>query len=259
MKTIKRTEIYNAPADMVFKCLDDLGVTGTHMTESSGMMMGSKLHLEYLTKQHTGIGTKYRWTGTMMGMNMDFTVEVTKWIEGVEKVWETIGESRMIIYSWYRMHLLVYPEGNSTKAELSITYEKPKGWFQKIVSFLFADWYCAWCLKNMLTDAKRSLESNNKSKTINMKLLPFKFAIALGIAFSIGFLVCNIIFLIGGHGFSLNIMNQIFHETDFKPLMTNEGFSFGKLLCGMGILFLAGTFIGWITAFIYNLGKGKTV
>jgi hypothetical protein len=90
-----------------------------------------------------------------------------------------------------------------------------------------------------------------------MKLLPFKLGIALGIAFSIGFLVCNIIFLIGGHGFSLSVMNQIFHETDFKPLMTNEGFSFGKLLCGMGILFLAGAFIGWVTAFIYNLGKKR--
>lgn len=255
MKTIKRTEIYNAPAEKVFSYLDDLGVTGMHMTKSSAMMMGSKLHLEYLTSNHSGSGSKYRWTGAMMGMRMDFTVEVTKWVEGVEKVWETIGESRMIIYSWYRMNLLLTKKGNTTVAELSITYEKPKGWFLKILSFLFADWYCNWCLKNMITDTKRSLEINSKSKIKYMKLLPFKFGIALGIAFSIGFLVCNIIFLIGGHGFSLSIMNQIFHETDFKPLMTNEGFSFGKLLCGMGILFLAGAFIGWITAFVYNLGK----
>lgn len=162
MKTIKRTEIYDAPADIVFSYLDDLGVTGMHMTESSAMMMGSKLHIEFLTKYHTGIGSKYRWTGTMMWMNMDFTVEVTKWIEGVEKVWETIGESKMIIYSWYRMHLLVYPKDNTSQAELSITYEKPKGWFPKIVSFLFADWYCAWCLKKMLADGKRKMEKDKE-------------------------------------------------------------------------------------------------
>jgi hypothetical protein len=78
-----------------------------HVTKSSAMMMGSKLHLEYLTANHTGLGSKYSWTVTMMAMKMDFTVEVTKWVEGVEKVWETIGEARLIIYSWYRMDLLV--------------------------------------------------------------------------------------------------------------------------------------------------------
>lgn len=171
MKTIKRTETYNAPADKVFSYLDDLGVTGMHMTKSSGMMIGSKLDLEFLTKQHTGIGSKYQWTGSMMGMKMDFTVEVTKWVEGVEKVWETVGEAKMIIYSWYRMHLLVYPKGNTTQAELSIIYEKPKGWFAKIISFLFADWYCYWCLKNMLHDSKTKIENDRekilKSSVIN--------------------------------------------------------------------------------------------
>jgi predicted ATPase len=160
MRTIKFTETYDAASDKVFKYLDNLGVTGMHMTKSSAMMMGSKLHMEYLTHHHSGPGTKYRWTGTMMGMKMDFTVEVTKWTEGVEKVWETIGESKMIIYSWYRMHLLVYPRGNKTQAELSITYENPKGWFAKIISFLFADWYCNWCLKNMLSDTKTKIEED---------------------------------------------------------------------------------------------------
>lgn len=127
------------------------------MTKSSAMMMGNKLNLEYLTTNHTGLGSKYRWTGKMMGRKMDFTVEVTKWIAGVEKVWETIGEAKMIIYSWYRMNLLVKQENANSEALLSITYEKPKRWLAKIISFLFADWYCNWCLKNMLNDAKKLL------------------------------------------------------------------------------------------------------
>jgi hypothetical protein len=160
MKTITRNIFISAPPDKVFAMIDDLGVTGMHMTKSSAMMMGSKLNLEYLTTNHTGLGSKYRWTGKMMGMKMDFTVEVTKWIKGNEKTWETIGEARMIIYSWYRMHLLVKTIENGSEAELSITYERPKGWFAKIISFLFADWYCNWCLKNMLKDAKRKLSLN---------------------------------------------------------------------------------------------------
>ena len=158
MKTINKKIHIVALPEKVFETLDDLGVTGMHMTRSSAMMMGSKLHLQYLTANQKGLGSRYRWTGKMMGMNMDFTVEVTKWIKGVEKVWETIGEAKMMIYSWYRMCLLVSGDGNRSLAELSITYKKPNGWFPKILSFLFADLYCRWCLKNMLEDTKKVLE-----------------------------------------------------------------------------------------------------
>lgn len=157
MRTIKRTETYNFQPEEVFEKLDDLGVTGMHMTRSSPIMMGSKLYLEYLTPNHTGLGSKYRWTSKMMGMKMDFTVEVTRWIKGVEKVWETIGPAKMIIYSWYRMTLLVSKIHDTTVAELSITYEKPKRWFAKAISFLFGDWYCNWCLGHMLNDTKKLL------------------------------------------------------------------------------------------------------
>jgi predicted ATPase len=160
MKTIKRTANFNAPPEKVFSSLDDLGVSGMHMTASSAMMMGSKLKLEYLSTHHQGLGTRYRWTGSMMGLPIDFTVKVTKWVEGVEKVWETIGDAQMIIYSWYRMHLLVYPRGKTTLAELSVTYEKPEGWFARIISFFFAGWYCNWCLRKMLSDSERKIEAD---------------------------------------------------------------------------------------------------
>jgi hypothetical protein len=162
MKMLTKKIYINASPERVFETLDDLGVTGMHMTQSSAMMMGSKLHLHYLTENRKGLGSKYRWTGKMMGMNMDFTVEVTKWIKGIEKVWETIGEAKMIIYSWYRMNLLISRNGNKTLTELSITYRKPRSWFAKLISFLFADWYCKWCLNNILNDTKRALEPNNK-------------------------------------------------------------------------------------------------
>jgi len=158
MKTLKKTETYSSTPEQVFKCLDDLGVTGTHMTQSSAMMMGSKLNLEFLTTNHTGPGSKYRWTGKMMGMQMNFTVEVTRWIQNKEKVWETIGEARLIIYSWYRMQLLVNPTQQGAQAMLSISYERPKHLFNYFLSFLFAGWYGNWCLRKMLRDARMVLD-----------------------------------------------------------------------------------------------------
>lgn len=162
MKTLTRTATYSFQQEEVFSCIDNLGVTGMHMTQSSVMMMGSKLNLQFLTENHTGLRTKYRWTGKMMGIKMDFTVEVTKWVPGEEKIWETIGDPKLIIYSWYQMHLLLTKIPNGTSAKLSISYKKPEGVFHKILSFLFADWYCRWCLKHMLEDGKRILMKNVK-------------------------------------------------------------------------------------------------
>lgn len=158
MKTLSKTVIFKTPPNLVFDVMDDLGVTGSHMTNSSMMMMGSKLNLEYLTPFHKGLGTKYRWRGKMMGLTMDFTVEVTKWIEGAEKVWGTIGESRLIIYSGFQMTLKVFPESTGARAVLSISYEKPTRLVQRILCFLFADWYCKWCLRKMLNDAQKVLK-----------------------------------------------------------------------------------------------------
>lgn len=91
-----------------------------------------------------------------------------------------------------------------------------------------------------------------------MRIIPSKLALALGIAFSISFFFCNIIFAIGGKDFSLGIINTLFHDMDFKPLITNEVFNIGKLICGMLILFIEGFFTGYVTAFIYNvLNKNK--
>ena len=91
-----------------------------------------------------------------------------------------------------------------------------------------------------------------------MKLNTSKFGIALGLAFSMGFLLCNLILMIAGKDFSLSVMNTLFHDADFKPLMTDNGFSFGKLLAGMAALFMVGMFIGWFTSLLYNaMGKSR--
>jgi hypothetical protein len=97
MKTLTKSILIQSAPERVFAYMDNLGNTGMHMMESSSMMMGSKLHLEQLSQNATRLNSKFRWFGKMMGIKMDFTVMVTKWIQAKEKIWETIGETRMII------------------------------------------------------------------------------------------------------------------------------------------------------------------
>ena len=144
--------------EKAYALMDDFSKTGMHMSESSMMMMGSKLKLEQTSSNITGVGAKYRWYGKMMGMTMDFSETVTKWQPPKIKEWETVGEAKMIIMSWYRMWFEITPAEQGTIAKLSISYLPPKQWLYKILSFLFANLYCNWCLNNMLNDTKKTLE-----------------------------------------------------------------------------------------------------
>ena len=134
------------------------------MSESSMMMMGSKLKLEQLSPNPTGVGAKYRWYGKMMGMTMDFSETVTKWQSPKIKEWETVGEAKIIIMSWYRMWFEISPVVNEAIAKISISYLPPKEWYYKILSFFFANWYCNWCLNNMLNDTKKNLENKTSER-----------------------------------------------------------------------------------------------
>ena len=157
VRRIERTAIINAKPKDVFAFMDDIRNTGKHMTESSGAMAGSKLKIEWLSDHKTGLGTKYRWTGKVVGMKMDFTVEVTKWIEGKEKVWGTIGDAKMIVIDWFEMDLIMAPEKDGkSKAKLGIYYTKNSG----LWGFLFGKWYSKWCVKSMLRDTRKHFEVN---------------------------------------------------------------------------------------------------
>lgn len=153
----EREMIIDGSIEDVFVFMDDIRNTGKHMTESSGAMAGSKLKIEWLSDHKTGLGTKYRWTGKVVGMKMDFTVEVSKWIKGTEKIWGTIGDAKMIVIDWFEMYLVMTPEKNEkSKAKLGIYYTKHRS----LWGFLFGKWYSKWCVKSMLKDTRKHFKKD---------------------------------------------------------------------------------------------------
>jgi hypothetical protein len=156
IKSFEKTLVVNAKPEEIFAFMDDINNTGMHMTKSNAAMAGGKLTVEWLTPHKTGPGSKYRWTGRAFGMKMDFSVEVTKWIEGKEKIWGTFGDAKMIVLSWYEMYLTLtpLPEGK-TQIVLGILYTKAKG---SIWALLFAKRYAKWCVKSMLRTTENNFE-----------------------------------------------------------------------------------------------------
>lgn len=162
IKTVVRKMIIKGKPEEVFAFMDDIANTGMHMTKTNAPMMGSKLTVEWLTNYKTGLGAKYRWRGKVIGMKMDFTVEVTKWIKGKEKTWESVGETKMIVLSWYRMYLILTPlENGTTQVELGIYYTKPKG---SVLGFILGRRYAVWCVKSVLKDTRKHFNKINDEK-----------------------------------------------------------------------------------------------
>jgi hypothetical protein len=127
MATATETVGIEAPAETVFAYGDDIRDVGWQMTERSSMaMMGSRLKLEILSEQPSGLGATYRYCGTMMGLSLDFSESVTRYVPNREKVWRTIGKPRLVIISSYEMRLAVAPRSaSSSRLTISIAYELP--------------------------------------------------------------------------------------------------------------------------------------
>ena len=80
VKTESATVAIERTAERVFAFIDDIRNVGFHMSEQSSMaMMGSKLRLEILSAQPTGVGATYRYSGKVLGLTLDFTESVTSW------------------------------------------------------------------------------------------------------------------------------------------------------------------------------------
>jgi hypothetical protein len=66
----------------------------------------------------------------MMGLPIDFSESVTKYIPPREKVWRTIGEPRLLIIASYEMRVAVEPlSPSSSRLTISIAYELPRSGF----------------------------------------------------------------------------------------------------------------------------------
>ncbi|MFZ1105454.1 MAG: SRPBCC family protein [Hyphomicrobiaceae bacterium] len=160
MPALSRTMTIEAPAERVFVYVDDIRNLARHMSERSSMpMMGSKLALEIVTPESTGVGATYRYAGRVMGLTIDFSETVTHYVPGREKVWRTIGQPRLIIIDSYEMRVLVEPLGEArSRLTVSIDYTLPAifPWHQ-LGQWLAAS-YARWCLDSMVEGTKRDLE-----------------------------------------------------------------------------------------------------
>lgn len=160
MFSLSRAANIAAPAERVFAYVDDIRNLARHMSEGRSMaMMGSKLKLEIVSPEPTGIGATYRYSGRMMGLDLDFSEIVTRDVPGREKVWHTSGTPRLLIIESYEMAVAVVPEASSTsRLTIRVEYDLPKTRVWSLIGCLTAPSYASWCLNSMIDGTKWDLE-----------------------------------------------------------------------------------------------------
>ena len=160
MSKLSRSATIEATAERVFAYVDDIRNLARHMSESRSMpMMGSKVKLEIMTPEPTGVGAVYRYAGRIMRLTIDFSETVTRYVAGREKVWRTIGEPQLLIIAGYEIRVLVEPVSpTSSRLTIGIDYELPRVGVWRALGWTLAGAYSRWCLTSTLEGSKLDLE-----------------------------------------------------------------------------------------------------
>jgi hypothetical protein len=128
------------------------------MSRPSIAMLGAVLHTEQVSSNPSGLDATYRSHGRILGLPIDFTARVTRWVPDREKVWRTTGEPRLIVLGAFEMQLTIAPAARGSRLTAGIAYTLPKSWAGRLLGYLLARPYSRWCLRRICRDAKAALE-----------------------------------------------------------------------------------------------------
>ena len=159
------TALVKAPADRVFALLDDPKSLSAHMGESSMMMMGSRMSIDVDADGGHTIGSKIRMDGRMMGIPLSLEEVITERQVPSRKVWETIGEPKLLIIAQYRMGFELTPKGDASMLRVFIDYSLPTTAPGSWLGRLLSGTYARWCTKQMADDAARHFGSTMGKST----------------------------------------------------------------------------------------------
>ena len=153
------TALVHAPVDEVFAYPDDPNALAAHMSESSMMMMGSRMSVDVDADGGRAVGSKIRMQGRMMGIPLSLEEVVTERQVPRRKVWQTIGMPNLLIMAHYRMGFELMPSGDSSMVRVFIDYSLPTSLPGSWLGRLLGGVYARWCTKQMADGAVRHFGS----------------------------------------------------------------------------------------------------
>lgn len=140
-----------ARAEDIFSYMDDHSNLSSHMNETSWMMAGSRMETLIDAGHGQNIGSHIKMSGKIFGINLFLDEVVIRREPPRVKIWETVGDLKLLVIGHYRMSIEIKPQENRSLLVVSIDYNLPAkniwlGW-------LFGGFYAKWCVKQMIKSA----------------------------------------------------------------------------------------------------------
>ncbi len=113
--------------------------------------------------QGRAIGSRIRLIGRAVGIRLVVEEVVTERDPPHRKVWETVGQPRLLVIGHYRMGFDIAPQSGGSQFRVFIDYALPEAaparWFGR----MFGGFYARWCTRRMVNDAVAYFQSQAKT------------------------------------------------------------------------------------------------
>lgn len=150
-----KTEVLLAvDAVRLFAHLDDPRRLASHMERPSLMTAGASMQIETDERQGKAVGSQIHLRGSVLGIRLSVDEAVTRRDPPYEKVWETIGEPRLLVMGAYRMRFAISPLERGSRLVVFIDYRLPASGIARGLGWLLGRAYAVWCTRRMANDAR---------------------------------------------------------------------------------------------------------
>lgn len=143
-----------APVETLFAYVDDHMALSSHMRQSSWKMGGGKMNIEMDAEKGKRAGSRIRLAGRVFGLRLWVDEVVIEREPPYYKVWETIGQPRLLVIGRYRMGFRATPQGAGSLLRVFIDYGPPATPITRLLGYLFGRYYANWCTRQLALDAR---------------------------------------------------------------------------------------------------------
>jgi hypothetical protein len=156
----KASGLVAAPAQALFDHLDDPHRLSAHMERPSMAMLGTSMRVITDAQDGRAAGSVIRMDGRVLGIPLSLGEVVTERDPPTLKVWETLGEPRLLVIGAYRMGFRIAEADGDALLTIFIDYALPGGKL-RFAGKLLGRTYARWCCRRMLVDAQDAFASGS--------------------------------------------------------------------------------------------------
>jgi hypothetical protein len=147
------SRIVQARAHELFEHADDHARLSSHMSQSSAGMAGGRMTIKVDAGRGQAIGSRIRLIGRAFGIRLFVEEVVTERDPPHRKVWETVGQPRLLVIGHYRMGYDIAPQSGGLQFRVFIDYALPELAPGRWLGWMFGELYARWCTRRMVNDA----------------------------------------------------------------------------------------------------------